>query len=400
MHCALMPSPVADPLPVHPCCFTPAAIGTPCFPQVLVHAAMTGVLPWLEAEGPCVVGWATQPRLRHHVVFKGEAGPYGGLGAVVAALVRSLSGGPQHGADTGAAGSAIEASVGQEAAPKVLNSVPSPVPSAGCWVVVDADESQKPLPAPPSHTLTHPYPPAADPHDAVQPPLPAPPAAPSTLFEAVVGAAPPGCCLALVQNVHFLPLGPSGTAPRSASLLRAWSAERLGGVVAVSRFVAHYLQRHWPGQGGGGEAKGGAAGSQGEGGDAGGLWPLAPVHVVPLAAWGVFGSPPFPDLGAEVEQELKDWRQLEQQQKQVQQQSGGVTVLGPGGTGDGGQEGTQGLAAVTLPLVCVAKLTPEKGLPVVLGLARRMAGRVRFRVVAGGAVAALHTIACDQVSRG
>ncbi len=49
-----------------------------------------------------------------------------------------------------------------------------------------------------------------------------------------------------------------------------------------------------------------------------------------------------------------------------------------------------------LPLVCVAKLTPEKGLPVVLGLARRMAGRARFRVVAGGAVAVLCTVVATE----
>ncbi len=278
-----------------------------------------------------MVGWASQPRLRHHVVFKGEAGPYGGLGAVVAALVLRE---PERCAN--AASYCRRLAWGaprQEAAPKVLTVVPSPVPPACCWVVVD----QQPLPVLPP---TNPDTPAADPNHTIQaPPPPPPPPLPCAhlnLFEAVVGAAPRGRCLALVQHVHFLALGPSSTAPCSASLLQARSEQHLDGVVAVSGFMARYLQEHWPGQvgggGGGGEGKGGRAGAGGRGRGAvwrgGGRWRRCGwrrwLCGVCLAARHT-----FPGLGEEVLQALRGWRH------QQQQQGGGEAwACGLGGTGD------------------------------------------------------------------
>ncbi len=53
----------------------------------------------------------------------------------------------------------------------------------------------------------------------------------SSLFERLVEAAPPLRTVALVQNVHFLPCGPTGTSQRTPGLLqaRAWSTHKVTG---------------------------------------------------------------------------------------------------------------------------------------------------------------------------
>ncbi|EFJ45802.1 hypothetical protein VOLCADRAFT_93893 [Volvox carteri f. nagariensis] len=226
------------------------------------------------------------------------------------------------------------------------------LPRHGTWVIIDADESQKllpplqrlPCPQAPS-ALSHPQPPASGtllpappqqcsdyyyddddngdgyncaidvhiPSTSTSSPIhavssgllssgctrksagaaaPLPPPPPSTtLFESLVATAPPRRCLAYVQNVHFLPLGPSGTGPRHDGLLAAWA--RLGAVLAVSEFIACYVRQHWPRQ----LAAAGVAAT-----------PMPPVRVVPLATWRVFGAPPFPDLAAEALPRLAAWR--------------------------------------------------------------------------------------------
>jgi hypothetical protein len=143
-----------------------------------------------------------------------------------------------------------------------------------------------------------------------------------SLFEAVVQQF--GCrALPLVQNVHFLPFGPSGTSGRSQQLLRAWA--QAGPVVCVSRFVQSYLQQH-----------GGAAqlGEQR-------LW------VVPLTAWAAFGDDPaaFPDLGARTARQLS-------------------------------------AGALQQPVVGMLKLTPEKGSAVLAGCAAALP-ELRFLAVSG-----------------
>lgn len=81
--------------------------------------------------------------------------------------------------------------------------------------------------------------------------------------------------LALVQNIHHLPFGPCGTAPRSAGVLQGWRA--VAGVICVSEFVRSYLSQH--------------------------AVPLLPqlqpshLHVTHPAAFGVWGPGPFVDLG-------------------------------------------------------------------------------------------------------
>lgn len=62
-----------------------------------------------------------------------------------------------------------------------------------------------------------------------------------SLFEAVVQRWSHRV-MPMVQNVHFLPFGPSGTSVRTQHLLDAWS--QAGPVICVSTFVASYLQSH------------------------------------------------------------------------------------------------------------------------------------------------------------
>ncbi|KXZ45041.1 hypothetical protein GPECTOR_59g649 [Gonium pectorale] len=282
----------------------------------------------------------------------------------------------------------------------------------------------------------------------------------TTLFEAVLAASPPGRCLALVQNVHFLPMGPSGTGPRSASLLSAW--HRLGGILAVSAFVADYLTRHWPlppaTAGAAAATADGAAAAESDGAanaqadedsqqlpvlppqppllgqqareEAGAGAGRPPLLMVPLATWGVFGRPPFPDLAAKARPLLRAWRGglaaspapppavlrippgavprpdgvagaaalghvTGAAQLGLDQGEGSVRHAGHAGQRNVEQQGEteqpqqQGAELTRSPprprvVVAVLKLTPEKGCSIVVELARRLAGcGVTFRVVTG-----------------
>ncbi|PNG99276.1 hypothetical protein TSOC_014950, partial [Tetrabaena socialis] len=401
--------------------------------KVLVHAAMSGLLPLLSFGQPGVVSWLDGSGVRHHVVLSdgpqqqagGGGGRSAGLAAAVAACVRDLVDAgplpPPRRENPAAAAppppSAAAAADGADAAEGLASGPPSSLPSSSSptpvptWVLIDADESQKRLPG-----------------DPVAAPAAASDPAARTLFEAVLAAAPRGRCVALVQNVHFLPLGPSGTGPRSRPLLAAWS--RLAGIVAVSRFVADYMRQHWPqaGEGPAAEAQAEAApagpggaderrlrhsrgGDGGSGGGAGGeaakppgARGMPPVRVVPLATWGVYGAPPYEDLAAAARPVLHAWRAAQA----AAAAAAAAPPLPPAAPPCASAspwletdaaplraEGRAGLAAAQdlrappaasqalpppLPVVAVLKLTPEKGCAVVLELARRLAGRVRFRV--------------------
>lgn len=447
--------------------------------QVLVHAGMQGLLPRLSFARPGVVSWREAQRLHHHVVLNDTepaaaaatataaggsdssintpAAPVTGLTTEllgrVAACVRGLVNAPFPAAAAApaeqegqleqqrlaAAAAASTAADAGQATAVTHSGAAAAAPSAesgsltgllqGAWVLVDADESQRLVVAP---LAASPLEPAATTSAATPAPAGAPPAlglqtepapgGPSTLFETVVGAAPPRRCVALVQNVHFLPLGPSGTGPRSPALLAAW--RRLGGVVAVSGFVAGYLQEHWPqaaaaaatapaaataaaavavaghadvgaeeAAGAGAEAQGAAGGGAVEEVEAA----MPPVRVVPLATWGVFGRQPLPDLSPAAHEALLAWRAAPAQRRAADTgESAGAAPAAPGKEFTGTEGGAQAAAgeaaaadasapAVGGPAVDVAvlKLTPEKGCSVVAELARRLAGRVRFRVVAG-----------------
>ncbi len=185
-------------------------------------------------------------------------------------------------------------------------------------------------------------------------------------------------CLAMVQNVHFLPFGPSGTSRRAPALMRAWSL--LGGVICVSRFVSEYLEK-WappgtltlsgaeeshgtaaerPARGGGGpntsdgplscELTGPASSSRG-------------LLFVPLSAWRCFGSLPFPDFGAAAADRMRHRRLRAEGVEPVNAASSCTESLRPATVG------------------CL-KLTPEKGCSIVFELARRMP-HLRFLAVAG-----------------
>lgn len=125
--------------------------------------------------------------------------------------------------------------------------------SSRCWVVLDADGSQE------AAALS---------------------GSSSSLMEACCAAFPLGLLLLLVQNIHFLPLGPQGTAARSPGLLRSWS--QLGGVLCVSSFVARYIAQHAVPLG----------------------LPPQRIYCVHYAAIGAFGRGPFPDYGTAAAQHL------------------------------------------------------------------------------------------------
>ncbi|GLI62834.1 hypothetical protein VaNZ11_005397 [Volvox africanus] len=228
----------------------------------------------------------------------------------------------------------------------------------GTWVIVDADESQKILRSPEGlqRSRSQPQPAAAA----------APNATTTTLFESIVVASPPQRCLAYVQNVHFLPMGPSGTGPRHGSLLAAWDS--LGAVLAVSEFVAGYIRQYWPCH---------RTAIPGATTDKPPSLPALPppVRLVPLATWRVFGEPPFPDLAAMALPRLQAWRAVDHP---------------PTCSGPTLRPLTQGSSFIPEPVdVAVLKCTPEKGASIVVELAKRLAGRVRFRVVSGDPAAAV-----------
>ncbi|KAG2437925.1 hypothetical protein HXX76_005541 [Chlamydomonas incerta] len=421
--------------------------------KVLVHAGMQGLLPRLSFARPGVVSWREAPRLHHHVVLN-DAEPAAGSAATaadggggsgssasaapgpglteellerVAGCVRGLVSVPfptvappvghakqqeqeqlqppaepaAAATDAGTAAAAAHSVVAAGSAAPRDEAGPLTGLLQGAWVLVDADESQR-LAASPRTTTAAPAP-APAPADAAAQPAPAPASGPGTLFEAVVGAAPPRRCVALVQNVHFLPLGPSGTGQRSPALLEAW--RRLGGIVAVSGFVAGYLRQHWP------EAATAAAAAVGSAGGGSSVQPAAragvavqaaeelgaampPVRVVPLATWGVFGRQPLPDLSPAAHAALLAWRAAPVQRgvagaadvpaAAAATTEGAVgTAATAGATAEAAADAWAAAAQGLVVDVAVLKLTPEKGCSVVAELARRLAGRVRFRVVAG-----------------
>jgi hypothetical protein len=141
---------------------------------------------------------------------------------------------------------------------------------------------------------------------------------------------PPTRLLMLVQNVHHLPFGPQGTAPRSAAVLQAWG--EVQGVVCVSHFVSGYLQQH-----------------------AVPLLGLDPsqLHVVHPGVFGVWSRGPFSDLGTAAAGRLWPTTGRHHQQQQQQQQL------------------AQAPAPAT-PVVGMLKLTREKGADVLLALCRRL----------------------------
>jgi hypothetical protein len=166
------------------------------------------------------------------------------------------------------------------------------------WVVLDADSSQAP-----------------------------PPGCSGSLMEACSAACGPSRLLLLVQNIHFLPLGHQGTAPRRVALLAAWAG--LGGVLCVSHFVARYVLAHTTPLG----------------------LPPSRVCIVHYAAFGAFGAGPFPDLGAATAQQLP-WALSNAQ-------AVGSLSSEPG-------------RAHWRPTVCCLKLSAEKGGHLVLQLARAL----------------------------
>lgn len=180
-------------------------------------------------------------------------------------------------------------------------------PSDRCWVVLDADSSQ--AASPPGGSSS------------------------SSLLEACCAAFPPRMLLLLVQNIHFLPLGPQGTAARTPALLAAWS--QLGGVLCVSSFVARYVAQHAVPLG----------------------LPPQRIYCVHFAAFGCFGRGPFPDYGTAAAQHLP-W-------PHAAAASSSVTTP----SADAQHSAAQPPAT---PIIGCLKLTPEKGAAVFLGLARAL----------------------------
>jgi hypothetical protein len=150
----------------------------------------------------------------------------------------------------------------------------------------------------------------------------------------------------LVQNLHHLPFGPAGCAPRAAGARAAWRTA--AGALCASAFVAGYMLDHgaregalppdWAARcctedGGGGDSGGGGGGGPEQ-------RRRRPLRVLRLGAIGAFGPPPWPNRGATAAEEL--W---------------------PGGLGGG---------PARRPVVGMLKVSPEKGACVFAALARRM----------------------------
>lgn len=185
----------------------------------------------------------------------------------------------------------------------------------------------------------------------------------TSLMEACCAALPPSKLLLLVQNIHFLPLGPSGTAARTPALLQAWS--QLGGVLCVSSFVARYVAQHAF------------------------LLGLPPdrIYCVHYAAFGAFGSGPFPDYGTAAAPHLP-WPPPSSN-----------TTPPAGGSGSGNsssdnaacgmqQQGPAGPSShqpAWRPTIGCLKLSPEKGGALFLDLAGTLP-QLQFLAVCGDPV--------------
>jgi hypothetical protein len=171
------------------------------------------------------------------------------------------------------------------------------------WLILDADGSQQP-----------------------------PAAGCCTLLEACSNILDPKQLLLLVQNVHFLPLGPLGTAARSQTLLQAW--QRLGGIMCVSHFVAKYVAEH--------AAPLGLRHQQ--------------IQVAHYATWQAFGEGPFPDYGAGAAKQLAGWR---------------AARVTSNGIGDSSSS-SRSQQSSWRPVIGCLKLTPEKGGQLFLSLAQQL----------------------------
>lgn len=200
-------------------------------------------------------------------------------------------------------------------------------------LIVDADEGQQSLAAEAAGSIQQPPPPAA--------------AQIAAIASAHAARTAGRCALVFfVQNIHNLPFGPAGCAPRAPALLAAWR-ERAAGAACVSDFVAAYVEAHASPPRGGGAA----CGERHAGGR---------VCVLSPAAVGAFGAPPWRDRGAEAATELWPAAALVQQHGDADSNSGG----GSGGSGSGGW--------ARRPVIGMIKRTPEKGAALFDALARAM----------------------------
>jgi glycosyltransferase involved in cell wall biosynthesis len=175
------------------------------------------------------------------------------------------------------------------------------------WVVLDADGSQEALPG-----------------------------SSTSLMEACSASFPPKSLLLLVQNIHFLPVGPQGTAARSPALLRSWA--HLGGVLCVSSFVARYVAQHAMPLG----------------------LPPQRIYCIHYAAFKAFGSGPFTNYGTAAAAQLLPWT---------------VDAINSSGSGvqQGGQQAHGSISHNRgTPIVGCLKLSPEKGGVLFLDLARAL----------------------------
>ncbi|GAX81818.1 hypothetical protein CEUSTIGMA_g9246.t1 [Chlamydomonas eustigma] len=246
-----------------------------------------------------------------------------------------------------------------------------------------------------------------------------------SLFSAVVGRWGRRC-LALVQNVHFLPFGPSGTAPRSHDLIQAWNS--VGGILCVSEFIKVYIEENWPPlihnptlefgekkcsqskpsshivaveavEDGGHDdvtclerGQGDTPCMDDDKSQQGNKIPS--LHKVLLSAWGCFGQPPFPDFGALAVQRMLRRLQAASTSSCVDELflDSATPVVADDDAPCCNECGA--LSSKTAPedylrgqlvggcCVGVMKLTPEKGCSIVLQLARLMPN-VCFMAVSG-----------------
>jgi glycosyltransferase involved in cell wall biosynthesis len=144
--------------------------------------------------------------------------------------------------------------------------------------------------------------------------------------------------LLFVQNIHFLPFGPQGTAPRTPGVLNAWSV--IGGILCVSHFVAAYIQAHTQHRG------------------------VDPnrIHRVGYNAWRTYGS-------------------IEEAQDFSNSHSNFIRAVAAVGSAaiessSSGSNNSPVLAGTnesgSTPVIGMLKLTPEKGAALFLALARQL----------------------------
>ena len=135
--------------------------------------------------------------------------------------------------------------------------------------------------------------------------------------------------LLFIQNIHFLPFGPQGTAARVPGVVRSWTT--LGGILCVSQFVAAYIRTHTQNLG---------------------LNPSR-VHAVGYNAWGPFGSP----------ESAQDFSSMHSQQ--ISNIAAAAAPSCSSGTAAAG-------GAQRRPVIGMLKLTPEKGAALFLALAAQL----------------------------